>query len=114
MLRCALAYGFRNIQTLLRKIKQGVCQYDYVEIMACPSGCINGGGQLKAGPGQTPQEVIARVEGVYKTAKVSSGAPEHSLSQVALSHLVISQAMHSCQHHEKFSRGTIQSREETS
>ena len=31
----------------MRKIKQGKCDYDYVELMACPSGCINGGGQIK-------------------------------------------------------------------
>jgi len=31
----------------MRKIKQGKCDYDYVELMACPSGCVNGGGQIK-------------------------------------------------------------------
>ena len=40
------AYGFRNIQTLVQKLKRGVCEYDYVEVMACPSGCLNGGGQV--------------------------------------------------------------------
>lgn len=65
VLRFASAYGFRNIQTLLRKIKQGMCQYDYVEIMACPSGCTNGGGQIKARSDESAQEVIRRVEGVY-------------------------------------------------
>ncbi|RKP39177.1 iron hydrogenase [Dimargaris cristalligena] len=48
-LRFAATYGFRNIQTLMRKIKIRRCQYDFVEVMACPSGCINGGGQLKPG-----------------------------------------------------------------
>ena len=41
------AYGFRNIQTLVQKLKRGVCAYDYVEVMACPSGCLNGGGQVR-------------------------------------------------------------------
>ena len=41
------AYGFRNIQNIIAKIKQKRCSYDYVEIMACPNGCINGGGQVK-------------------------------------------------------------------
>lgn len=31
----------------MRRIKQGKCDYDYVELMACPSGCTNGGGQIK-------------------------------------------------------------------
>ena len=47
LLTFAQAYGFRNIQNVMRKIKQGKCQYDYVELMACPSGCVNGGGQVK-------------------------------------------------------------------
>ena len=37
-LKFALAYGFRNIQNIVPKIKQKRCPYDLVEIMACPSG----------------------------------------------------------------------------
>ena len=45
--RVAKAYGFRNIQNIMQKVKHGRCRYDYVEIMACPGGCLNGGGQIK-------------------------------------------------------------------
>jgi len=38
VLRFAAVYGFRNIQTLVRKMKSRRCEYDYVEVMACPSG----------------------------------------------------------------------------
>ena len=38
MLRFAAAYGFRNIQNLMQKLKRGKCNYHFVEIMACPSG----------------------------------------------------------------------------
>ena len=38
VLRFATAYGFRNIQSLMRQMKRGRCEYDYVEVMACPSG----------------------------------------------------------------------------
>nr|CAG8550462.1 4021_t:CDS:2 [Entrophospora candida] len=51
LLKFASAYGFRNIQNLVRKVKTGNSPYHYIEVMACPSGCINGGGQLK--PGET-------------------------------------------------------------
>ncbi|KAI1315022.1 hypothetical protein EDD11_001407 [Mortierella claussenii] len=47
LLKFAAAYGFRNIQNLVRKVKTGKSPYHFVEVMACPSGCINGGGQLK-------------------------------------------------------------------
>jgi len=42
----ATAHGFRNIQNVVRKMKGGKCAYDYVEVMACPGGCLNGGGQV--------------------------------------------------------------------
>lgn len=38
LLQFALAYGFRNIQNLVQKLKRGKCPYHYVEVMACPSG----------------------------------------------------------------------------
>lgn len=62
LLRFGIAYGFRNIQTLVRKIKSGRCEYDYVELMACPSGCLNGGGQIKAAAGVSAAQHIEQLE----------------------------------------------------
>jgi len=38
VLRVAIANGFRNIQNIVQKMKRNKCPYDYVEVMACPSG----------------------------------------------------------------------------
>lgn len=38
VLRFGIANGFRNIQNLVQKLKSKRCLYDYVEVMACPSG----------------------------------------------------------------------------
>lgn len=38
IMKFALAYGFRNIQNIIRNIKRKKCMYDYVELMACPGG----------------------------------------------------------------------------
>ena len=38
VLKFAAAYGFRNIQNLVQKMKRGRCSYHFVEVMACPSG----------------------------------------------------------------------------
>ncbi|GAX82236.1 hypothetical protein CEUSTIGMA_g9664.t1 [Chlamydomonas eustigma] len=65
LLRFALAYGFRNIQSLMRKIKIKKCEYHYVEIMACPSGCLNGGGQLPASKGETAAQLLQSLEEAY-------------------------------------------------
>ncbi len=43
--RVACASGLANARNLLNKIKSGDVHYDMVEIMACPGGCVNGGGQ---------------------------------------------------------------------
>lgn len=80
--RGAKCYGFRNLQNLVRKVGRdagvqvgrgaagrlaglrgrrkgngagGASDkgYDYVEVMACPGGCVNGGGQLRP-PAATP------------------------------------------------------------
>jgi iron only hydrogenase large subunit-like protein len=48
VLRFAIAYGFRNIQAIVRQLKKGICKYDFIEMMACPSGCLNGGAQIVA------------------------------------------------------------------
>jgi hypothetical protein len=58
-LRFATAYGMSCITNIVRKIKQGKCPYHYVEIMACPKGCNNGGGQLKLGPKLSPAAIGA-------------------------------------------------------
>ena len=70
-LRMARCYGFRNIQNLVRKLegKGGKVVrrkgkedhgWDYVEVMACPSGCVNGGGQLP--PPNNPQQIYSPKE----------------------------------------------------
>jgi iron only hydrogenase large subunit-like protein len=38
VLSFATAYGFKNIQNVLRRIKRGQKQFDFIEIMACPGG----------------------------------------------------------------------------
>ena len=43
--KVAVASGLKNAHDLLTKIKNGEADYTFVEIMACPGGCVNGGGQ---------------------------------------------------------------------
>lgn len=73
LLRFATAYGFRNIQNVVRKIKSSKSNYHYVEVMACPGGCANGGGQLPAAV-ESEQVVNAKdwvsyVEDIYRTSE---------------------------------------------
>ena len=43
--KVAVASGLGNARELIENIKSGKADYTFVEIMACPGGCINGGGQ---------------------------------------------------------------------
>ena len=43
--RTAVVSGLGNTRALLDKIRRGEVQYDFVEVMACPGGCVGGGGQ---------------------------------------------------------------------
>ena len=44
-IKVAVTSGLGNARKLIEKIKKGEADYQMVEIMACPGGCINGGGQ---------------------------------------------------------------------
>ena len=76
--KAARYYGFRNIQNLVRRLKPQTAsripgasrrpggarkpgagsEYAYVEVMACPGGCTNGGGQIKVGDVATLRQVV--------------------------------------------------------
>ena len=43
--RAAVAHGLGNARALLEKVKSGEEELHFIEIMACPGGCVNGGGQ---------------------------------------------------------------------
>jgi len=45
-IKVAVASGLANARKLLDSIKAGEASYDFIEIMACPGGCVNGGGQI--------------------------------------------------------------------
>ncbi len=45
VVRAAIVSGLGNTRRLLEKIERGEEHYDFVEVMACPGGCVGGGGQ---------------------------------------------------------------------
>ena len=66
--RVAVVSGLANAKKLLDRIKKGEAQYDFIEIMACPGGCINGGGQpLQPADVRNFTDLVKlRAEGLYK------------------------------------------------
>ena len=66
-LKAAVCSGLGNARKLLEKIKKGEATYHAIEIMACPGGCINGGGQpYHHGNGKI---LTKRLEALYRDDK---------------------------------------------
>ena len=63
-MRTAVASGLGNARKLVEAIRNGEAQYDFVEVMACPGGCINGGGQPISCNDSTIKE--KRAQGLYE------------------------------------------------
>lgn len=42
---CAIAHGLVNAKTVMQAVKEGKENFHFIEIMACPGGCLGGGGQ---------------------------------------------------------------------
>ena len=80
-LKFGKAYGFRNIQSVMLKMKQSKCDLDFIEMMACPSGCVNGGGQLKEAvdkQNSAPGEIIRELSSVTAARVFAVDATFHS------------------------------------
>ncbi|AGB42159.1 hydrogenase, Fe-only [Halobacteroides halobius DSM 5150] len=60
--KVAVAHGLGNAADLLDQVKAGEANYDFIEVMACPAGCVGGGGQ----PYPASKEIKAkRGQGLY-------------------------------------------------
>ena len=61
-LKVAIAHGLVNANKIMKMVKQGKAPYHFIEIMACPGGCIGGGGQ----PIPTSTEIREnRIKAIY-------------------------------------------------
>lgn len=54
----------------MQKLKRGKSQYHYVEVMACPSGCLNGGAQVRPKEGTPLKELTTELESLYAALPV--------------------------------------------
>lgn len=81
--RVAIASGLGNTRKLIEAIRAGEVEYDFVEIMACPGGCVGGGGQ----PTKDGCEFAeARGEILYGLDKFSDLRFSHENSAVKLTY----------------------------
>ena len=55
-LKVAVTSGMKGAKVLLDQIREGTSPYTFIEVMGCPGGCINGGGQPYVRPALLPNE----------------------------------------------------------
>jgi NADH-quinone oxidoreductase subunit G len=65
-LKIAMVSGLKNASELIRKIENREESFDFVEVMACPGGCVSGAGQ----PAATAAEKEERGRGLYSADKL--------------------------------------------
>ncbi len=75
LVRVAAGAGLGNARRLLEKVESGEAQYDIIEIMACPGGCINGGGQPYAA--EREEIITQRLQGLYQIDRNSPVRKSH-------------------------------------
>jgi NADP-reducing hydrogenase subunit HndD len=63
--KVGVAHGLGNARKLLDKVCEGDCDLQFIEVMACPGGCINGGGQPYAGHDGSLDAADARRRSLY-------------------------------------------------
>lgn len=67
-LRIAVVSGLANAEQLIRDMQAGTREYDFIEVMACPGGCVSGAGQ----PVSKTEVKKVRGAGLYQADKMTS------------------------------------------
>ncbi len=95
--RIAIVSGLGNARRLLERMKAGDCPYDFIEVMACPGGCVAGAGQ----PFATRAEKERRGQGLYSADRMSAiKRSEENYAVTALYDSVLKGRVHELLHVE--------------
>ncbi|MGB7604729.1 MAG: NADH-dependent [FeFe] hydrogenase, group A6 [Lutisporaceae bacterium] len=81
--KVAVVHGTANATKLLDKIRKGEANYHFVEVMGCPGGCINGGGQPIIMDKEKTEEVKKlRAQGLYSIDESRKQRKSHENPEV--------------------------------
>ncbi len=77
--KVAVAHGLGNARKLLENIRDGKADYHFIEIMACPGGCVNGGGQpIVASKDKMDKDLrVERAKAIYSEDRASGIRKSH-------------------------------------
>jgi len=75
--RVAVAHGIKGARQVAEAVLAGTVDYHFIEVMACPSGCMGGGGQTRAKKSYR-ESIKARCEALYKLDRNSRVRQSHN------------------------------------
>ncbi|MBQ3493476.1 MAG: iron hydrogenase small subunit [Clostridia bacterium] len=83
--KVAVVSGLKNATEICNKVRSGECDYQFIEIMSCPGGCVNGGGQpfVDAFKRSDMDYKGMRASGLYKTDANMSARKSHENSAIS-------------------------------
>ena len=81
-LQVAVVYGTANARAFLQRMKESGKQYHFVEVMACPGGCIGGGGQPKDLAKNADEIRKSRIAALYRRDEAMTLRTSHENPQI--------------------------------
>ncbi len=79
--KVAMVHGLGDTRALVEKVRKGEVDYDFIEVMACPGGCVDGGGSLRSKKAYHPN-AMARRETIYAVDRTRKVRQSHNNEQV--------------------------------
>ncbi len=79
--KVAMVHGLGDTRALVEKVRKGDADYDFIEVMACPGGCVDGGGSLRSKKAYLPY-AMARRETIYNVDRKTTVRQSHNNEQV--------------------------------
>lgn len=79
--KVAMVHGLGDTRRLVESVLSGEANYDFIEVMACPGGCVDGGGSLRSKKAYLPL-ALKRRETIYNVDRAAKVRQSHNNPQV--------------------------------
>ena len=80
-IKVAMCHGLKGTRQLVKAVLDGSADFDFIEVMACPGGCVDGGGTLRSKKAYVPY-AMKRRETIFNIDRKAKIRQSHNNSQV--------------------------------
>ncbi len=85
--KLAVVHGLRQARAVAEQIREGTCDYDLIEVMACPGGCIGGAGQPVNHDPAARKQRAQSLYGIDKMLQLHNAQDNHMIAELYESRL---------------------------